>query len=210
LEWSAIEMVGSRDPEATRAAILDAAEEVFLAKGYGNAAMSQIARRAGITKSLIHHHFGSKEGLWREVKMRRFSQYLEQQAAMLEEAEPSAELLQRSMDAYFRFLQANPQIVRILAWVFLEQDDDFCLSGEKELTQAGIEKIVEGQRKGQLRDDLDPRCIIFTFLGLAQHWFQDRHHFINDFGYDGNIEDLDEHYLSDMAKIFFEGILPRR
>jgi TetR/AcrR family transcriptional regulator len=203
-------MVGSRDPDATRAAILDAAEEVFLAKGYGNAAMSQIARRAGITKSLIHHHFGSKEGLWREVKMRRFSQYLEQQAAMLEEAEPSAELLQKSMDAYFRFLQANPQIVRILAWVFLEQDDDHCLVGEKELTQAGIEKIVEGQRNGQLRADLDPRCIIFTFLGLAQHWFQDRHHFINDFGWDGKIEDLDAHYLRDMAKIFFEGVLPRR
>ena len=31
----------TRDPEATRAAILDAAEEIFLAKGFGDAAMDQ-------------------------------------------------------------------------------------------------------------------------------------------------------------------------
>ena len=64
-----------RNPEATRASILEAAEEVFLEKGYSAAALSAIARRAGVTKSLLHHHFGSKEGLWHEVKLRRFSHY---------------------------------------------------------------------------------------------------------------------------------------
>ena len=44
-----------RDPEATRNALLEAAEEVFLKNGFGNTSLSEIAKRAGITKSLIHH-----------------------------------------------------------------------------------------------------------------------------------------------------------
>ena len=66
----------TRNPEATRAAILDAAEKIFLGKGYGEASMSQIAAEAGVTKSLLHHYFGSKENLWTEVKTRRFSIYV--------------------------------------------------------------------------------------------------------------------------------------
>ena len=38
-----------RDPEATRAAILEAAEEAFLQKGVADASTSLIARRAGVT-----------------------------------------------------------------------------------------------------------------------------------------------------------------
>ena len=67
-----------RDPEATRAALLEAAETLFLEKGFGNTSLSEIGRQAGITKSLIHHYFGSKEGLWREVKTRRFMQYAQE------------------------------------------------------------------------------------------------------------------------------------
>jgi len=199
-----------RDPEATRAAILQAAEEIFLEKGYADTSLSAIASRAGVTKSLIHHHFGSKEGLWRQVKEQRFSEYANQQAAMLAAGEPTSELLRRSMDVYFRFLQRNPEIVRILAWMYLEQDEDeHCLFQEKELIREGVAKVQEGQATGKLRDDIDPRFLIFTFLGLAQHWFQDRQHFIHDFGHEGSAEELDEAYLLAMSKIFFEGVLPR-
>ncbi|MBC8072705.1 MAG: helix-turn-helix transcriptional regulator, partial [Deltaproteobacteria bacterium] len=58
------------DPEASRAAILDAAEATFVEKGFAGASMSEIAERSSVTKSLIHHHFGSKEALWSEVKRR--------------------------------------------------------------------------------------------------------------------------------------------
>ncbi|MBC2709565.1 MAG: TetR family transcriptional regulator [Desulfosarcina sp.] len=47
-----------------------------------------MAQRAGITKSLIHHYFGSKKGLWREVKTLRFMHYADRQMAMLKEAQP--------------------------------------------------------------------------------------------------------------------------
>lgn len=199
-----------RDPEATRAAILDAAEEVFLAKGFAETSTSEIARRAGVTKSLIHHHFGSKDGLWNEVKVRRFSCYATQQMDMLRDQEPSAELLRESMRVYFHFLRENPELVRMLAWMFLEQnDDETCADLDRELTVAGIEKIRQSQARGDLRADLNPGFILFTFIGLAQHWYQDKRWMLEHIGLSAESDAVDDAYLEDAVKIFFEGVLPR-
>jgi len=199
-----------RDPEATRTALVEAAEEIFLQKGFGNTSLSEIAKRAGITKSLIHHYFGSKEGLWREVKTRRFMHYAQRQMEMLQQAQPSAELLKASVAFYFDFLRRNPQIVRVLAWMFLEQDQKECMDIDRELIAQGVENIRATQALGQLRKDIDPRFIVFVFIGLCQHWFQDKGHFMESFGTQGLGEDLDEAYLGTIIKIFFEGILPRQ
>ena len=74
-----------RNPEATRNSILDAAEALFVSKGFAAASLSDIARRAAVTKSLIHHHFGSKEALWDQCKKRRMSHYADVQRGLLEE-----------------------------------------------------------------------------------------------------------------------------
>ena len=198
-----------RDPEATRTALRAAAETVFLEKGYGNTSLSEIARRAGMTKSLIHHYFGSKNGLWREVKHARFNQYTERQMDMLRDTQPSPELFRASLAHYFDFLRQNPQIVRILAWMFLEQDQEECLEIDHGLIERGIAMMHQAQAEGQVRADVDARFILFVFLGMCQHWFQDKGHFINDFGIEGLPADVDEAYLDAIIKIFFEGILPR-
>lgn len=203
----------TRDPEATRAAILDAAEDVFLQRGYAAAPLSEIARKAGVTKSLLHHHFESKQNLWAEVKQRRFQHYADVQMAMIEESrdDKDAQVLRDSFEFYFRFLQKNPELVKIMAWVFLEQEAnrDVCLEMDDELMEAGAERIKAGQENGSLRDDVDPRLMLFTFIGICQHWFQDRHHVVAHLGPDIPDEIIDEKYLRDAVKIFFEGVLPR-
>lgn len=202
-------MARSRDPEATRAAILDAAEQVFLAKGFGNSSVSEIARLAGVTKSLIHHHFRSKESLWHDVKARRFSEYADEQVATIERSEPTAELLEQAVKDYFIFLKKNPQLVRILAWVFLERDKHSTQFDATRITRPGIEAIRRTQDCGELRSDVDARFMLFTFVGLAQHYFQDKCHLLDDYDWGGSEDDLDAAYLEAMVKIFFEGALPR-
>jgi len=203
----------TRDPEATRSAIIEAAEEVFLERGFGAATLSVIAKRAGVTKSLVHHHFESKANLWAEVKQRRFRHYAEVQMAMIRDApeDQGAQVLRDSFEFYFRFLQQNPELVKIMAWVFLEQEanEDVCLKIDDELMDAGAERIKRGQERGFLRADVDPRFLLFTFLGICQHWFQDRHHVLGHLGPDIPEEIIDEKFLRDAVKIFFEGVLPR-
>ena len=57
----------TRDPEATKAQILDAAEEEFARFGLNGARTEAIAAKTGVTKAMIYYYFGSKEGLYQAV-----------------------------------------------------------------------------------------------------------------------------------------------
>lgn len=50
----------------TRARILEAALDTFCEKGY-SACVDDIARRAGVVKQTLYHHYGSKDSLFREA-----------------------------------------------------------------------------------------------------------------------------------------------
>ncbi len=52
---------------ATRRALLDAARELFAARGYARTAREDICAAAGVTRGALHHHFTNKEGLFRAV-----------------------------------------------------------------------------------------------------------------------------------------------
>lgn len=199
-----------RDPEATRAAIMDAAEKLFLDKGFADVATSEIAEAAGVTKSLIHHHFGSKSDLWLEVKDRMFDAYCDRQLEMLEQAdEPSPELLRGSLEAYYRFHQERPELARVIGWSSLEPEQ-IIKSRERELCTRGVEKMGIGQKKGGLRDDIDPRYLLALFWAVVEHHFvfKARHRKALQLD-DKTDEQFDEEYLDAMLKIFMEGVLPR-
>jgi AcrR family transcriptional regulator len=51
----------------TRAALLQAARELFAERGFAATGREQIAERAGVTRGALYHHFGSKEQLFRSV-----------------------------------------------------------------------------------------------------------------------------------------------
>lgn len=53
-----------RDSDATRQAILKAAQQVFMTKGFDAAGVREIAREAGANVALINRYFGSKEQLF--------------------------------------------------------------------------------------------------------------------------------------------------
>ena len=56
---------GTRLPRlARRRQLLDAATEVFVARGYHAAAMDEIAERAGVSKPVLYQHFPGKQDLY--------------------------------------------------------------------------------------------------------------------------------------------------
>jgi AcrR family transcriptional regulator len=53
--------------DATRAALIQAARELFGAQGYVETSNDEIVARAGVTKGALYHHFKGKEDLFRVV-----------------------------------------------------------------------------------------------------------------------------------------------
>lgn len=86
----------------TRETILDAAERAFSARGFAGASLRQLADEGGVNQALIFHYFGSKEGLYRAVFLRRGKQLAQDRLTLLTELEkrtggaPSVEDLVRA------------------------------------------------------------------------------------------------------------------
>src|SRR5919204_3047146 len=57
----------AKQAEATRAALLAAARELFAQRGYGAVGTGEIVQRAGVTRGALYHHFSGKEDLFRAV-----------------------------------------------------------------------------------------------------------------------------------------------
>lgn len=53
--------------DATRAALTDAARQLFGERGYAETSTDEVVARAGVTKGALYHHFTGKEDLFRAV-----------------------------------------------------------------------------------------------------------------------------------------------
>ena len=128
--------------------------------------MSEIAKASGVTKSLIHHHFGTKEALWTAVKRTCFSAYHAKQKELLAMKSLDLDTAKPSMRIYFEFLARKPQVLRLMWWMLLDGDDDRSNELVAELGELGVAQIRRMQEHGMVRRDLRPESILAGFLGL--------------------------------------------
>jgi len=59
--------VRRRDPERTRAELLEVATRMFAETGFSGARVDEIAEQTATTKRMLYYYFGSKEGLYLAV-----------------------------------------------------------------------------------------------------------------------------------------------
>jgi TetR/AcrR family transcriptional regulator len=191
-----------RDPEGTRAAVLEAAERLFAECGFANTSLRDISSASGVSHPLIHHHFGSKEGLCQEVKRRLVESY----ARKFPEAAGAASQpldLGDEMRRLMAFIGDSPALLRLCAWTRLEGDQQVW-PGEPDVFETIRSRIEVSQREKLIRDDLDPRYLTIVLLGLVFFWLDNRNHFAHRFG--PEINDCD--YLRQAVAILERGLAP--
>lgn len=152
-----------RDPERTKAKILEAAVEEFSAKGFTGARVSEIAARAGVNQQLIAYYFDGKAGLYRELG-RQWRAY---EAQAFPADLPPAETLKRYVRASVDYRQG----ARLLAWEGLgdtgmDPDEEGARERDARLAQE-VEQLRERQRKGELDDRVDPAALHLIALSAA-------------------------------------------
>ena len=57
----------AKDAEETRFLIMSVAADMFCDFGYDRVSLRNISEKAGVSHSLIRHHFGSKEKIWHAI-----------------------------------------------------------------------------------------------------------------------------------------------
>jgi AcrR family transcriptional regulator len=78
------------DAAGTRERLIEAAGQVFAARGYRGATLREIAERAGANLASANYHFGSKQRLYREVAREHFERLQRRLAERGAVADPEA------------------------------------------------------------------------------------------------------------------------
>ena len=195
----------ARDGQATRAAILDAAAEVFADRGFDGASLRDLAEAAGVTRSLIHHHFGSKEELWESVVDRFFMDYGRRQAEILARPHLQADGLEESARTLFRFLAKNPRFVRLHSWANTSESDAPIRASRQQLALQAVERLEEMQQRGDMRSDIRPASVLIAMFNLVEHWFQAHTTLAKRLGDEMPSE---SEFLEDLVRVLIRGIQP--
>lgn len=126
-----------------KAAILVAAQPVFLRYGYRKTSMDDVARAADVSRQGLYVHFASKEDLFREMIQQGLSRHLhEARLALSDEARPIGQRLIAALSEWFGdrdklgansdLLQASLQIGGALIQDKREQfEQEICRAIEK-------------------------------------------------------------------------------
>jgi AcrR family transcriptional regulator len=100
--------------EATTAALLAAARELFAERGYAAVAAEEIVQRAGVTRGALYHHFrGGKEDLFRAVLVQISAETVQHITRLAMEAEDPWASLVVGCEAFLDAC-ASPDVQRIV------------------------------------------------------------------------------------------------
>src|SRR3954447_3721779 len=148
-----------RDPEATRARIMEAAVREFSAKGISGARVDAIAAQAGANKRMLYHYFGSKYGLFREVLRRELG------ARVQRTREQGTDRRQRLVQRQASHAE-DPVWVRLLMWEALESPADD--AGDRATWyQDWVAALRADQEAGLIPGDLDVAQLALSDLALT-------------------------------------------
>jgi len=106
---------GTRLPRlARRRQLLDAALEVFVARGYHAAAMDEIADRAGVSKPVLYQHFPGKQELYLALLDESVERLIEGLRTALRSNPDNRERVNATFAAYFGYVAEHSGTFRLV------------------------------------------------------------------------------------------------
>jgi AcrR family transcriptional regulator len=106
---------GTRLPRlARRRQLLDAALEVFVARGYHAAAMDEIADRAGVSKPVLYQHFPGKQELYLALLDESVERLIDAVSTALRSTTDNRQRVNATFAAYFGYVAEHSGTFRLV------------------------------------------------------------------------------------------------
>jgi AcrR family transcriptional regulator len=159
------------DAQGGRDRILAVAIKSFSEVGYDGTTTAGVARAAGVTQPLVHHHFRSKDGLWRAAMEELFGDVPSLTAPP--GASPPERLL-GLIEQFVRFVAARPQVTRVVAREGAAPSPRLSHLVDRYLRgpfRDVVTAVRQGQRAGLIATDVRPELVLFLILGAGSHLF---------------------------------------
>jgi len=160
-----------------RDAILRAAIDVFAERGYFNAQVADVARAAGVAAGTVYLYFHSKDDLLASIFEGTMRDAFAEWKTTLAAVDDPAERLRRFASLHLGRLGRDRKLA-VVFQVELRQSIKFMERLSSTLLRDYLgqirEAIVDGQRRGVFRGDINPTLAAKVFFGaldeMATNW----------------------------------------
>jgi len=156
--------MATRDAEATKARIFEAATEEFAAHGIAGARVDRIAQNAQANKQLIYAYFGDKQKLFYKVLDKSLVDVAEMVSTDIAD-------LDRWVDEHIDYHDKHPELLRLLMWEALEVAEENTCRSDVRAERYGVkkQKIAAAQERGLVREDMPPAYLLMLLMGMINY-----------------------------------------
>mgnify|MGYP001499261504 CR=1 FL=1 len=158
--------------------LLDTGAKIFAEKGFENTSMKDISDACGVSKSLLYHHFGSKDNFYSMIA----SNSSQQLSAYIEERMPHGGSATEKVRA---FMLAMAMFFEEHRWAWIVASSGFWNDPDVERRKARVQRrraleqrlrelIEEGMRSGEFAT-VDPAMagrLVLSSINWLQRWYQ--------------------------------------
>ncbi len=169
----------TRDAEATKARILDAAKREFAKNGLGGARVDVIAEKARANKRMIYHYFESKEGLFQTILENAYVDIrTAEQKLNLDHLAPE-EALERLVRFTWDYYLKNPEFLTLVNSENLHRAKHLKKSEVVKVYSRKFVSMVKtildhGVEAGVFRAGVDPVQLNITIAAIGYYYLTNR------------------------------------
>jgi len=170
----------TRDPDKSRANILQAARTEFASSGLGGARVDQIAKMAGINKRMLYHYFGNKDDLFCAVLEANYAHKRDSERALALEQEEPVEAIRKLIALTWDYYLKHPEFLTLLNSANLHQAVHIKKSKEIRKMHTPFVSMIKsvldkGASQKVFKKDVDPAQLYITIAGLSYFYLSNQY-----------------------------------
>ncbi|MEM1135918.1 MAG: TetR/AcrR family transcriptional regulator [Bacteroidota bacterium] len=162
-------------PEARRSQIIAAADLVLLEVGIDRFTVDQVIDKAKIAKGTIYNYYKDKDEMLAELGFKALSILYKSFKKAMQAHESSIDKVKAICKANYKYYKKYPQYFELISYMerpeFNINTNDY-LKLSEDFTQMVICVVSEGEKKGEIRESLDPQTITYIIwaccIGVVQ------------------------------------------
>lgn len=154
----------------TKQKILQAAEKVFHRNGFKGTRTTQIAEEAGISRTMLHYYFRTKESLFQEILENTLHLVFSNMKRLIGQEVDLETLIEGIVEVVNDLFEAKPGLPSFIINLFNESEElAYFLANSKEDTiPSQLDEILKYEKqRGNVSEDVSGEDLILNIYGLC-------------------------------------------
>lgn len=154
----------------TKQKILQAAEKIFHKNGFKGTRTTQIAEEAGISRTMLHYYFRTKESLFQEILESTLNLVFSNMKRLIGQQVDLETLVGGIIEVVSDLFEAKPGLPSFLVNLFNESEElaYFLAHSQEDTIPSQLEEILKNEKElGTVSENVSGEDLIMNIYGLC-------------------------------------------